>query len=378
MGPRLVLVAAASASNGVAWDVPFPLEIMGIETMRDVAVIRELTADDHGPWDRFVTEHPCGSPFHLIAWKKSIEKTFGYRAIYLIAERQDQVCGVLPLFLVSNLLTGKRLISSPFAVYGGVLADSDENRMSLVERAKQLGSQFQVKDIELRNAWESQCTGLPRLSRYVTFAQEIGPDEEAVLNSIPRKTRAAVRKSLKEDLSSRQELNDIAAFEDLYSRNLRRLGTPCFPKSHFATLLENFKGMSDIREITLNGKVVAAVLSFYFRDQVLPYYGASDPAYNAAQPNNFMYFDLMRWGGQNGYRTFDFGRSKRVKGSYDFKSHWGMVERELPYEVHLVKSKELPNYSPANPAFRLPILCWQRLPLGLTKVLGPKLIRHVP
>ena len=91
-----------------------------------------------------------------------------------------------------------------------------------------------------------------------------------------------------------------------------------------------------------------------------------------------MYYDLMRWGGQNAYRIFDFGRSKRVKGSYDFKSHWGMVERELPYEVHLVKGKSLPNYSPANPAFRLPILCWQRLPLALTRQLGPWLIRHVP
>jgi FemAB-related protein (PEP-CTERM system-associated) len=351
---------------------------MGAQIERDVALIREFTSNDQADWDRFVTGHPCGSPFHLIAWKKSIEQTFGYRAMYLVATRQGQICGVLPLFLVSSPLTGKRLISSPFAVYGGILASSDEARTGLVEKAKQLGSELRVKDIELRNAWESQCSGLPRIDRYVTFTQEIGPDEEAVLNSIPRKTRAAVRKSLKESLSTRPAVADITAFEDLYSRNLRRLGTPCFPKRHFRNLLENFKGMSDIREITLGGKVVAAVLSLYFRDQVLPYYGASDPAYNAAQPNNFMYYDLMRWGGQNGYRTFDFGRSKRVKGSYDFKSHWGMVERELPYEVHLVTSKNLPNYSPANPAFRLPILLWQKLPLGLTKVLGPRLIRYVP
>ena len=351
----------------------------GVSAERSCVAVRDLTEDDYAAWDRFVMDHPCGSPFHLIAWKKSIEQTFGYRPMYLVAVReQGQICGVLPLFLVSSLLTGRRLVSSPFAVYGGVLADSQEARDSLVDRAKQIGAGLQVKDIELRNAWESQCSGLPRVSRYVTFTQEIGPDEEAILNSIPRKTRAAVRKSLKESLATRRELSDIASFEDLYSRNLRRLGTPCFPKRHFTNLLKNFQGMADIREITLGGKVVAAVLTFYFKDQVLPYYGASDPLYNAAQPNNFMYFDLMRWGGQNGYRLFDFGRSKRVKGSYDFKSHWGMVERELHYEVHLVTSKDLPNYSPANPAFRLPIWCWQRLPLGLTKVLGPRLIRFVP
>jgi hypothetical protein len=91
-----------------------------------------------------------------------------------------------------------------------------------------------------------------------------------------------------------------------------------------------------------------------------------------------MYYELMRWGGQNGYRLFDFGRSKRVKGSYDFKSHWGMAERELPYELILIGRKEMPNYTPVNPIFRLPILCWQRLPLPVARLLGPRLIRFVP
>jgi FemAB-related protein (PEP-CTERM system-associated) len=341
-------------------------------------LIRQLTPGDHAAWDRFVFDHPYGSPFHLIAWKESIEQTFGYEPLYLIAVSGDTVRGVLPLFFVSSLLTGKRLISSPFAVYGGILADSDESRLALLDQAQALGEKRKVRNIELRNAWEGQCSGLPRLVRYVTFTQEIGADEAAVLNAIPRKTRAAVRKALKEDLASRREISDCAAFEDLYSKSLRRLGTPCFPRRHFTNLLDKFRGMADIREITSGGKVVAAVLSFYFRDQILPYYGASDPNYNAIAPNNFMYYDLMRWGGQNGFRLFDFGRSKRVKGSYDFKSHWGMVERELPYEVHLIKGKELPNLSPANPAFRLPILMWQRLPLAVARAVGPFLIRFVP
>ena len=314
----------------------------------------------------------------MIAWKESIEATFGYQPHYLIAMGGDRVRGVLPLFLISNLLTGKRLISSPFAMYGGILADSDEARLALLDQAKELGEKLKIQDIELRNAWEGQCSGLPRISRYLTFTQQIGPDEEAVLESIPRKTRAAVRKALKTGLESRQEFSDSTAFENLYARNLCRLGTPCFPARHFSTLLEKFRGMVDIREITSGTTVVAAVMSFYFRDQVLPYYGASDPQYNALAPNNFMYFDLMRWGGKNGYGIFDFGRSKRVKGSYDFKSHWGMMERELPYEVHLVKGTKLPDYSPANPMFRLPIECWKRLPVPIARAVGPRLIRFVP
>jgi FemAB-related protein (PEP-CTERM system-associated) len=340
--------------------------------------VRPFRESDEEAWDSFVLTHPHGTPFHLIAWKRSIEETFGYRAEYLIALQEDCICGILPLFLVKNVLMGKVLISSPFAVYGGILAGSDQGRQSLCARAKQLGERLGVKYVEFRNAYEEQSSGLPRLHRYVTFTQTIGPDERAILEAIPRKTRYMVRKALKEGLEARCEFSDARRFDDLYSRNLRKLGTPSFPRRHFEALLKNYRGMVDIREVSLEGKVIAAVLSFYFRDQVLPYYGASDSQYNAAAPNNFMYFDLMRWGGQNGYRTFDFGRSKKVRGSYDFKSHWGMMERELPYEVMLIKSRELPNYTPANPAFRLPILCWQRLPLSVTRTLGPHLLRFVP
>jgi FemAB-related protein (PEP-CTERM system-associated) len=340
--------------------------------------IRPFEESDSAAWDRFVLDHPHGSPFHLIAWKKSIERTFGYEPTYLVASSQGRIRGVLPLFLVKNWLMGTVLISSPFAVYGGILADSAETREALCVRARQLGERLRVKHIELRNAWEEQTSGLPRLNRYVTFTQIIGPDEAAILESIPRKTRAAVRKSLKAGLASVQERSNPRVFEDIYSRNLRKLGTPSFPPCHFQALLDNFREMADIREVRLGNTPVSAVFSFYFRDQVLPYYGASDPRYNAAAPNNYMYFDLMRRAGANGSRIFDFGRSKRVKGSYDFKSHWGMVERELPYEVMLIGGKELPNYSPANPVFRLPILCWQRLPLAVTRALGPYLVRFVP
>ena len=314
-----------------------------------------------------------------MAWKKTIEEVFGYRPMYLMAVEGEQVRGVLPLFLVKNLLVRSALISSPFAVYGGVLADSDEVRDLIREHVTALAESIGVQYVELRNSHPDQCLGFSRISRYVTFTQEIGPNEEAMLEAIPRKTRRMVRISLKSGLTTRQQGSDISAFYDLYSRSLRRLGTPSFPSRHFASLIANFGDMVDIREVTLQGKAVAAVMSFYFRERALPYYGASDPAYNSLAPSNFMYFDQMRWAGRNGYRIFDFGRSKKVQsGSYDFKSHWGMLETELPYEMLLVKRKTLPNFSPNNPKFQAAIKVWQRLPLSVTRMLGPRLVRLFP
>jgi FemAB-related protein (PEP-CTERM system-associated) len=339
--------------------------------------VRSLQPEDRPQWDAFVREHPQGSPFHLIAWKSSIEEVFRYEPHYLVAVSGDRVRGVLPLFLVQNFLMGKVLLSTPFAVYGGILADSPEARDALRDAVDRLSREMNVDYSELRNAHPEQCAGFSPVSRYACFVQEIGPDEEALLNGIPRKTRAMVRKAFKFSLSMEQASNPDT-FIDLYTRNLRRLGTPSFPERHFHALLRNFGKEADVREVRMNGKALSAVLTFYFRDWVLPYYGASDPAYNEYAPNNYMYFDLMRWGGQNGYRWFDFGRSKKDSGSFDFKAHWGMEVRDLPYEMLLVKRKELPNFSPKNPKFQSAIQLWQKTPLFVTKAIGPMLIRLVP
>lgn len=341
-------------------------------------VVRPLTPADRPAWDRFVLHHPHGSPFHLLAWSAAIQRTFGYRPHHLLAEEDGRTCAVLPLFLVSNFLTGRILLSSPFAVYGGALAAGAPARQALRDAVVDLGTRLQVQYVELRNAWEEQCLGFSRVQRYVTFTQELSGTQESLLDGIPRKTRAAVRKSLKFNFAPGRT-RDCSAFAGLYLANLRRLGTPAFPLRHFTNLLDEFGEMADIREMQLDGRLAAAVFTFYFRDQVLPYYGASEPEFNPQQPNNFMYWELMRWGLAQGLRTFDFGRSKmHESGSFDFKAHWGMAMRELPYEILLVRRPDLPHFSPNNPRFRAFIAMWRRLPLPLANALGPLLVKLVP
>lgn len=340
--------------------------------------VRACAASDTSAWDEFVLRHPQGSPFHLQAWRRAIERTFGFRACPLLAESGGRIVGVLPLFLVANPLMGRVLLSSPFAVYGGALCDGEEAQSAMREAVLETGRKERVEYVELRNAWEEQALGFERVRRYVTFTQELAGTEETLLEGIPRKTRAAVRKALKFPFTSCAS-RDPRAFADLYLANLRRLGTPAFPRSHFVNLLEEFGAGADVREMMLDGKLAAAVFTFYFRDQVLPYYGASEPAFHPQQPNNFMYWELMRWGLENRFRLFDFGRSKtQESGSFDFKAHWGMTMRELPYEILLVRRRELPNFSPNNPKFQLFLKTWQRLPLAVTNAIGPYLIKLVP
>jgi FemAB-related protein (PEP-CTERM system-associated) len=341
--------------------------------------IRPLTPEDGERWDAFVRAHPHGSPFHLMAWKKTMEEVFGYAPRYLVATDGNGVRGVLPLFLVKNFVMGKVLISSPFAVYGGILADSPEAKQAIGEYAKKLGRELGVEHIELRNAYPEQVLETPNVSRYVTFTREVSPDEDAILGALPFKKRNKIRKGLKNNFSMRIQRSDYRTFEDLHSRNLRRLGTPNFPPRLFGALLENFAGQVDIREVLLDGKVVvAACMNFYFRDQMHTYYAASDQRYLSLAPNDFMYFDHLRWAGKNGYRIFDFGRSKLGSGTVEYKRYWGTTMRELPYEILLINRKEVPNFSPQNPKFELAIKIWQRLPLPVTRALGPQLVKLFP
>jgi FemAB-related protein (PEP-CTERM system-associated) len=330
-------------------------------------------------WDEFVERQPHGTPFHLTAWKRTIEQSFGYRPCYLYVSRNGQIEGVLPLFLVQNIIIGKALISSPFAVYGGILASSDAARRELYAAAIDLGRRIAVDYIEFRNAWPEQVVGEPNVHRYVTFTQPVQPqDDEALLASLPKKTRNMVRKALKTPFTTRYNVRQSQVMHEVHSRNMRRLGTPNFPPRYFRNLLANFGERADIREVLLDGKPLAVSLNIYFNGEMHTYHAAADTRFKALAPNIFMYFDHIRWAGQNGFRAFDFGRSKYDTGVFEFKKHWNTTMRELPYEIVLIKRNTLPNFSPANPRLALVTKVWQRIPLPVARLLSPLVLPLFP
>lgn len=340
---------------------------------------RLFAESDADAWDEFVETHPKSTPFHLLAWKRTIEQSFGYRSTYLCAYRDGGIEGVLPLFLVQNPIIGKALISSPFAVYGGILASSDTARKELYSAAIDLGHKMGVDYIEFRNAWLEQAVGEPNVHRYVSFRQPLVPqDDEALMASLPKKTRNMVRKALKTPFTTRYNVRDCQVMHDVHSRNMRRLGTPNFPPRYFRNLLANFGERADIREVRLEGKPVAVSLNLYFHGEMHTYHAAADSRLKALAPNIFMYFDHIRWAGLKGFESFDFGRSKHGTGPFEFKKHWNTTMRELPYEIVLVRRKTLPNFSPANPRLALLTKIWQRLPLPLARFISPVVLPLFP
>jgi FemAB-related protein (PEP-CTERM system-associated) len=338
--------------------------------------IKTFKNSDEKAWDSYVLNHPGGTVFHLIAWKKVIEKSFGHKSIYYIAEDSGRICGIFPMFEIKSMLFGHFFISIPFAEIGGCLADSPETEQALIKEASQQTEKNNAQYLEIRN--RSPLNGFKTKSLYYNFRKEISADHDENLLAIPRKSRAMVRNSIKKGLVSETGHHLLSEFYDILALNYHRLGTPIFPKRFFHNFLKEYKENADILVVrTEKGELAAAVLFFIYRDQMVPYYAGSDFTDRHLGPNDFMYWELMKLAVEKGCRIFDFGRSKEGTGSFSFKKHWGFKPEPLAYQYHLAKAEEMPNLSPANPKYRKKILMWQKMPLSLTKLIGPPIARNL-
>lgn len=338
-------------------------------------VVRPIASSDGDRWNAYVLGHPDGTFFHLVEWKTVIERAFGHATYYLVAERGQDVCGVLPLGRIRSRLFGDSLVSTPFCVYGGVLSSDGHAAAALDRAAVGLAQRLGVGHLELRNRRRVH-TDRPCKDLYVTFRRELAPDVDANLARIPRKQRAMVRKAIAAGLAGEIE-TDLDRFYRIYAQSVQSLGTPVFSKRYFRVLRETFGERCEMLTIRHQGRPISSVMSFYFRDEVLPYYGGGTAESRGVAGSDFLYWDLMRRACERGVRVFDFGRSKREVGSYHFKRHWGFDPEPLFYEVQLVRAQSVPDVSPLNPRYRLFIDTWKRLPYTVSTVVGPWISRNL-
>jgi FemAB-related protein (PEP-CTERM system-associated) len=350
-----------------------------MDVMSSVSVaVRAYEESLRGAWDKYVLNHPAGTFFHLTAWKRVVERCFGFKSCYLIAEEGGTIRGVLPLFLVNNFLQGRSLISTPFATYGGACADSEQIETALSSRAVEMAQQERVQYLELRQQRPIPEPGFVTKELYVTFDLQLPKTAEELQRGFPRDTRYMIRKAEKNGLRAVVDNRQLATFYEIYSRSFHNLGTPVFPRRLFEIIFDEFGEQCELMTVWRESKALASVLSFRFRDWIMPYFGGSLLDGRQFAANNFMYWAVMKRALEMGIRNFDFGRSKLGSGSYTFKTSWNMRERPLPYQFALVQRKTMPNFSPANPKFKLAILVWRSLPFAMTKWLGPAFVHLFP
>ncbi|WP_342120813.1 FemAB family XrtA/PEP-CTERM system-associated protein [Pseudoduganella sp. OTU4001] len=335
-------------------------------------------AEERARWDAFVQACPQATFFHRAGWQTVLEQCYGKQTWFFYVEEGGAITGVLPLAMMQSRMFGHYLASTPFCVYGGVAASTEAARRLLDQAAEELAAALGVGHLEYRNyapahpdhpKWQGK-------DLYYTFRKAISGDDEENMNAIPRKQRAMVRKGIKLNLEGEVDDN-VDRFFTCYATSVHRLGTPVFAKKYFAMLKQVFQDDCEVRVITQDGRLVAGVLSFFFRDEVLPYYGGGMDIAREVAGNDFMYWNLMQAAAAKGCRVFDFGRSKKGTGAFDFKKNWGFTAQPLPYEYQLFAAAEMPDVNPLNPKFQLFIKVWKMLPLPLANALGPHIVKHL-
>jgi FemAB-related protein (PEP-CTERM system-associated) len=344
---------------------------------------RLLAEGEEPAWDAFVEAHPDGTFFHCAGWRRVVARSFGHATYYVLTERGGVITGVLPLGRIKTLLFGDLLVSAPFCVYGGPLAADAESMAALLAEAEAVMARLGTKVMEFRtrtppasqDGAEDQVPGwITRSDLYVTFRKAISGDDEANLKAIPRKQRAMVRKGIANGLTSVVEY-DATRLYPIYAESVRNLGTPVFARRYFDVMLEEFAGRIDIVTILDGERAISSVMNFYFREEVVPYYGGGTAFARERAANDFLYWEVMRRAAARGCRLFDFGRSKLGTGAMAFKKNWGFTPEPLQYRYKLAPGAEVPNLNPLNPKFRLFIAMWKRLPLPIAGILGPPIVR---
>lgn len=336
----------------------------------------ENDSDVVAKWEAYVTAAPNATFFHRAGWQNILQRVFGHRTFFLYAMRQGVIEGVLPLAQIKSKLFGNSLTSLPFAVYGGVVADTDAAAAILENAAEKLALELGVAHLEYRNL-HAHHTDWPTQDLYVTFRKEIFAEEEANMLAIPRKQRAMVRKGINNQL--RAEFDATAdRFFSLFADNVHRHGTPALPKKYFQALLNEFgKDCEILTVVSPDGNPLSSVLSFYFRDEILPYYAGDATAARDFAANDFKYWALMCHAAKRGIKVFDYGRSKVGTGPYSFKKNWGFEPQPLYYEYRLYQRESIPQNNPNNPKYKLMINLWRRLPLPVANFLGPFIVRNL-
>ena len=376
-----------------------------------VVTIRKYTEVDKNNWDYYVMQHPQGTLYHLSGWKNVIEKTYGHNSLYLMAMQQPEhenqqlvirntqpatrnsIVGILPLVHLKHFLFGNTLVSMPFFDMGGILADNNEIEKMLLTEAIQFGQKLKVDNLELRHiqpiSWLNGVNSInPQLatsdwafqtrSHKVRMLLDLPDSSEKLMKFFKSKLRSQIRKSIKEGLKPRiGGLELLDDFYDVFSTNMRDLGSPVHSKHFMKNVIEAFPDKAKIVIIYKENKPIACSLMVGFKHTLENPWASALREYSSLSPNMLLYWSMIEYACDNGYSLFDFGRSSPDEGTYKFKKQWGAESETLHWHYISLNSHVLGEKTSEKSGFARAIQYWKRLPVSLTKIVGPYIRKYI-
>jgi serine/alanine adding enzyme len=337
-------------------------------------ITQNLTSEE---WDDYVTQHPNATIYNTSAIKKVIEDTFRHPCHYLAAiDNNREIHGILPLVEMKSRLFGHFMTSLPFFNYGGLLTSNPDAENSLLNETTKLTKESGVNHIELRHT--SNHIDLPCKSEKVAMLLNLPKTSEQLWSDLGTKLRAQIKKGQKSNHTvkiGREEV--ISDFYDVFSRNMRDLGTPVYPISLFSNMIKHCPSARIVVIYIDKLPVSTGFLLGWQNTMEIPWASTLRKA-NKVDANMVLYWEILKFTINAGYRIFDFGRSSRNAGTYAFKKQWGAKPHDLFWHYSLTNNQDLPKINPDNPKYKLIISLWKKLPLKITHILGPIIVSNIP
>lgn len=337
----------------------------------------ELPCEEFGKWNAYVAGHPHATVFHDYAWKSVIEESTGHRGYYLAAFDGDQMKGVYPFFILKTVLFGTFGVSLPFVGYGGIVSDAGDVEDALLHYAETLMRQAGCDSIQLRQRYPVRGA-LPANDHKVTSLLSLEGGVDDAFGRLHTNVRNKIRKARKNSVRVQAGLDQISKFYDIYAQNLRDLGTPVISKKFFLAVIKFFAGKVQIYCAYHDGNVIGSKMVLFDDHTCYFVWSASDRKALRYAPVHAMNWAAIEDACHRGVQSVDFGRSTAGSTHESFKKYWGGEMQTLPWCWQLNGDVELPAVNKENASFSLAIRIWKRLPLGVSKLLGPPIARNLP
>ncbi|MCK5396125.1 MAG: FemAB family PEP-CTERM system-associated protein [Gammaproteobacteria bacterium] len=337
-----------------------------------------LLSDEDDAWNHYVESNPATSIYHKAEWKDLIHNIFGHECYYFYAcNNAGETVGILPLVRLKSRLFGDFMTSMPYFNYGGAIANNLSIEQKLMHAANIHAEKLGINHIEYRDDIERE--GLPVSTEKVNMILSLPATHNDLWNTFTSKLRSQIRRSRREGAQVTFGGEEcLVDFYTVFARNMRDLGTPVYGKLFFSNILRCFEDHSRIVVVSIGNRPVAAAFLLGYNGTLEIPWASTIKDVNHLSMNMLLYWEVLKFAIKNQYQYFDFGRSSKKSGTFRFKQQWGAKPKQLYWHYWLPENAELPRLNPDNPKYAMAISIWKRLPIFITKWIGPLIVRNLP
>jgi FemAB-related protein (PEP-CTERM system-associated) len=340
-------------------------------------IVRCDRSHDAG-WNQFVHACPRASFYHRAEWRDINERCFGHRTAFLAALDGDRFVGVFPLVQLKSVLFGNVACSMPFVNYGGPAAESEAIQQQLLDAGAEVADDWRVNYVEIRSQ-RHLGERYPSAEHKVSMTVELDSNPELLWNAFQGDHRKEIRRAYKNGFTARFGPELLDDFYAVLTESWRDLGTPIYRASYLESVLRAFPDAYQLCVVyAADGQPAAGALSGVHRGTVEGMWLGMRNAYRRELVGYVLYWEIIKDACERGYRRFHLGRSSKDSGGEQFKRKWNADAVQLYWQYILRTRADIPALNVSNPKYQMAIRAWRRLPLTMTRFIGPLLARSIP